>query len=213
MRNVIGFFFILTFALASSSIEFGANDRFKKSLSLINDLQSPYSCTKEPKFSGQCSDILTKLIEDDKKDRLLVFKSMASSCKSRLASYPTRSKEIQDFKSPELLLSAFQANRMEYLGEHSNETIKTCMLRGETKNNDVISKFYHYVSRLNAASGQIAREQIIIDRYLKEKKKTECPNPYLLAAAKDSCEKALNCTNQESIENANHPSSRRRRTF
>lgn len=200
VRNVIGFFFILVFSTASSALEFTVNDRFQKSLSLLNDLQSPYSCTKAPKFSGQCSDILMKLVEDDQKDRLLVFKSMASTCKSRLAIYSTRSKEIQDFKNPELLLSAFQANRMDYLGEHSNETIKTCMLRPETKNNDVISKFYHYVSRLNAASGQIAREQIIIDRYLKEKKKTECPNPYLLAAAKDSCEKALSCTNQDSIE-------------
>lgn len=201
VRNWFFFVLFFIFRFACLAAEFGANDRFQNSLSLLNELQSPYSCTKEPKFAGHCSDTLNQLIEDDKKNRLVIFKSMAPHCRTAMElSKSTRSKDIQDFKNPELLQQAFQTNKMAYLGEASHESIKTCMLRPETKNNDVISKFYYYAARLNDTAGKIAQEQVTIDRYLKEKNKTTCPNPNLLTAANDICQTAQSCANQETFE-------------
>lgn len=212
MQNVgwVILFFQLFFSSFGFAAEYGGNERFLSSLSLLNDLQNPHSCLKNPKFSGQCSDILSQLVKDDEQHRLFVFKSMAPSCKAYLGP-PSSSgvhkvvslvkpKEIQDFNHPDLLQRAFQTNKMKYLGEYTHENAKKCMLRPETKNNSVVAKFYYYAARLNETAGKIAQEQVIIDRYLNEKSKTKCPNEYLLAAARDTCEKALTCSQQETFE-------------
>ncbi len=197
MRNVIGFFFLIIFSFAGYAGDFAAEARFKNSLSLLGDLQSPYSCLKQQKFSGQCSDTLVKLVKDDFDDRLLVFNSMAPSCRGTIQSLR---KGKRDFSNPELLQKAYEAKMTEYLGEYSNETARNCMLLKSTRNNDVISKFYYYSIRLNEAAGKIAQEQVMIERYLGQKSKVECPNQYLLNAAHQVCQIAQSCKNQDSID-------------
>lgn len=203
MRNLFVFLFLSSIVISTfaGGLDFGANDRFQKSLSLLSDLQSPYSCLKGPKFSGQCSETLVKLVKDDLEDRLIVFDSMAPICQSRIENMrKSKTKGIHDFSNPELLQKAFETNMTEYLGEYSNETAKNCMLSKATSNNDVISKFYYYSVRLNETAGKISQEQAIVERYLGKKSKVECPNEYLLNAANQVCQSALACTNQESLD-------------
>lgn len=179
----------------------GAQKFLLKGLSGLSDLQSfSDSCLKEPKFSSQCSNTLTQLVKDDANDRLLVFESMAPSCRKTIESMrATKTKGIRDFSSPELLQKAFATNKMNHLGEFSHQSAKACLLRAANKNNDVVSKFYYYATRLNEASGKIAQEQAIIDRYLQNKTSSVCPSEQLLTAAHEACQKAQSCSNPESL--------------
>ncbi len=180
------FIFILFFNYFSWGRDVSNNFAVERSLVRLGLFQDKFSCTKEYKPIAQCSNIISKLVEDDNKSRILILESRAQSCRSQFEAR-------KYFKNPELLQNAFEVNKFSYLGETTHQSAKECLQSKDPNKSGVISKFYFYTARLNETSSKISQEQFIIDQYLGNKK-TECPNPYLLTAANQYCEKAKNCS-------------------
>lgn len=196
------FGFLIFWESFAAAVEFGGNERFLKSLSMFEGYQQrPRTCVKPPNLKGSCSETLSRLVDDEKQTRALIFEPSIEHCKNDLeSSNPRVLQGIKDFKNPELLQQAFQSNLFNDLSEFSHESIKACLRSSSSKNNEVVSKFYYYTARLNEASGKIAQDQIIIDRYLGEKKQTSCPNEFLLSNGNDFCQKVRNCSGPEGLD-------------
>ncbi len=187
--------FISLFLFYGSSFAngFSADDQFQSSLKAFNQSQRSGSCSKVADLHGQCPQAMVELAIDDSKNRILIFESIAPLCRQGFENSKSKTaKTIQDIKSPELLQNAFEKNKFSYLGEYTHQTAKSCLQNASTKNNFVLSKFYHYAARLNETAGKIAQEQVLIHQILGSPA-PECPNIYLLTAANDYCKKALAC--------------------
>lgn len=144
------FIFILFFNYFSWGAEFSNYTIFERSLVRLDSIQDKSSCAKDYKPIAQCSNIISKLVEDDKKSRILILESRAQSCRDQFeARKNLKSKEIQDFKHSELLQNAFEKNKFSYLGETTHQSAKECLQSKDPNKSNVIAKFYFYAARLN----------------------------------------------------------------
>jgi GGDEF domain-containing protein len=136
-----------------------------------------------------CPDILSQLVRDDKKDRALIIESRSEICQRALK----KNNESQpSYQTSSYYQKLYEDGRFNYLGQYSNDTVRSCIQNNTVNELDQVAKFYYYNSRLNQAAGKVSQERTLIAQLLKSSPPT-CPPVDILDAANKVCEQVKAC--------------------
>lgn len=188
--------FLCQFSYAKdSSLHLG----FTTSLNRLNQYQFEKAPCSNKAQNNSCPKILSELIQDEDKNRALgLIQSSAQICKKNLYN-EDKSSSVELLKNPMQLQKSLQSFSENKISSFSESVIRSCVNGADSKNAEVLSKFYYLNSRFSAASEKIVQENYYISQLLNQPS-PECPNQDFFPDAHSKCQSLKKCSNKNDIK-------------